>query len=261
MSWPAVGSPGGESGMTSRMRTAGSAALSVPRGRAAARSRIKRAATRRIVFIGPSVGAPLRERLPRTLAGDCLHFIRPAAPRAPARAADFAVRHWLLVCRSRAKQRRRTQFESRAMHRQSNRDRIATGGKAIYGAPLGILMLEARFPRIPGDMGHAQTWPFPVLYTVINGPSPQRVVKERASGQLDVAAAARDILQAGETLLEQSPEVGAVLLECTNMAPYARALREHVGLPVYDIYGFMTWFQAGLRPRDFGYPASTPQGE
>ena len=29
--------------------------------------------------------------------------------------------------------------------------RIATGGKAIYGAPLGILMLEARFPRIPGD--------------------------------------------------------------------------------------------------------------
>jgi len=254
------------------------------------------------------------------------------------------------------------------MHRQSNRDRVATGGKAIYGAPLGILMLEARFPRIPGDMGHAQTWPFPVLYKVIKGASPQRVVKERASGlldaflagarelvdlgaegittncgflsiyqaeiarhvgvpvatssllqasfierllppgrrvgiltvsaetltgehlrsagvapgtpivgtdegieftrailgnepQLDVAAAERDILQAGETLLEQNPEVGAVLLECTNMAPYARALREHVGLPVYDIYGFMTWFQAGLRPRDFGYPASTPQGE
>jgi hypothetical protein len=39
---------------------------------------------------------------------------------------------------------------------------IARGGKAIYGAPLGILMLEARFPRIPGDMGNATTWPFPV---------------------------------------------------------------------------------------------------
>jgi hypothetical protein len=40
--------------------------------------------------------------------------------------------------------------------------RIARGGKALYGAPLGILMLEARFPRIPGDMGNGTTWPFPV---------------------------------------------------------------------------------------------------
>ena len=41
--------------------------------------------------------------------------------------------------------------------------RIARGGKSIYGAPLGILMLEARFPRIPGDMGNGTTWPLPVL--------------------------------------------------------------------------------------------------
>ena len=44
---------------------------------------------------------------------------------------------------------------------------IAKGGKALYGAPLGILMLEARFPRIPGDMGNATTWPFPVLYRIV----------------------------------------------------------------------------------------------
>jgi len=25
---------------------------------------------------------------------------------------------------------------------------------------LGILMLETRFMRIPGDVGHAATWPF-----------------------------------------------------------------------------------------------------
>ncbi len=48
-------------------------------------------------------------------------------------------------------------------------DEIALGGKAIYGAPLGILMLEARFPRIPGDMGNAETWQFPVLYRVVRG--------------------------------------------------------------------------------------------
>ena len=61
---------------------------------------------------------------------------------------------------------------------------IATGGKAIYGAPLGILMLEARFPRIPGDMGNATTWPFPVLYRVVRGASPERVVLQGAAGLL-----------------------------------------------------------------------------
>src|ERR1700758_4212477 len=63
--------------------------------------------------------------------------------------------------------------------------RIARGGKAVYGARLGILMLEARFPRIPGDMGNAATWPFPVLYKVVPGASPDRVVRERAAGLLD----------------------------------------------------------------------------
>ena len=54
------------------------------------------------------------------------------------------------------------------MSLQSNTPaRIAHGGKAVYGARLGILKLEARFPRIPGDMGNALSWPFPVLYKVV----------------------------------------------------------------------------------------------
>jgi Asp/Glu/hydantoin racemase len=244
--------------------------------------------------------------------------------------------------------------------------RIARGGKAVYGARLGILMLEARFPRIPGDMGNATTWPFPVLYKVVGGASPDRVVRRRAEGllpafldaarelvalgadgittncgflslyqaelarhagvpvatsslmqiplvqallpagkrvgvltisaatltpdhlaaagappdlpvvgteggreftrailgdepRLDVAAAEADILDAGDALLARHPDVGAVVLECTNMAPYARALSERLRLPVFDIVSFMTWFHSGLVPRDFGHPASAPR--
>jgi Asp/Glu/hydantoin racemase len=240
---------------------------------------------------------------------------------------------------------------------------IATGGKAIYGAPLGILMLEARFPRIPGDMGNASTWPFPVLYRVVRGASPERVVLRGAEGLLpdfleaaaelvsfgaeaittncgflslfqrelaahvqvpvatssliqvpwvqatlppgkrvgvvtvsgasltprhlaaagvpadtpfigtedgdeffrvlilgekqdmDVAAAARDVLGAGRRLMAAHPDIGAIVLECTNMPPYAHALREALGVPVYDIYSLITWLHAGIRPRDFGPPA------
>ena len=59
----------------------------------------------------------------------------------------------------------------------------AKGGKAIYGASVGILMLEARFPRIPGDMGNATTWPFPVLYKVVRSASPDAVVRRGAEGE------------------------------------------------------------------------------
>jgi len=246
---------------------------------------------------------------------------------------------------------------------KTHSSRIAHGGKAIYGARVGILMLEARFPRIPGDMGNATTWPFPVLYRVVSGASPDRVVRNRAEGllpafldaaaelvrlgadgittncgflalfqreiaahagvpvatsslmqapfierllppgkrvgvltvsaksltrdhliaagadpdtpvagtdsgreftrvmldnlpRLDAALAERDIFDAGEALIGRHKDIGAVLLECTNMVPYARALSEHLRLPVFDIYSFVCWFQAGLAPRDFGHPGS-----
>jgi aspartate/glutamate racemase len=243
--------------------------------------------------------------------------------------------------------------------------RVARGGKGVYGARVGILMLETRFPRIPGDMGNAETWPFPVLFKVVAGASPRRVVCDKAAGlldaflaaaeelvrlgadgitmtcgflslyqrdlaahcgvpvvtsslmqipfiermlppdkrvgvltvsaanlteqhliaagadpatpivgtdggseftrvmindeeQLDVAAAERDILAAGDQLRAQHDGIGAIVLECTNMVPYARALSRRVQLPVFSIHTFVTWFQAGLVPCDFGHPGSAP---
>jgi hypothetical protein len=77
--------------------------------------------------------------------------------------------------------------------------------------------------------------------------------------RLDAAAAERDIFAAGDALLARHRDIGAVVLECTNMAPYARALAERLRLPVFDIYGFIAWFHAGLVPRDFGPPGSSPR--
>ncbi len=97
---------------------------------------------------------------------------------------------------------------------------IATGGKAIYGAPLGILMLEARFPRIPGDMGNAGTWPFPVLYRVVRGASPERVVLRAAAGLLD------DFLAAAAELVGAGAE--AITTNCGFLSLFQRELAAHV---------------------------------
>ncbi len=73
---------------------------------------------------------------------------------------------------------------------------------------------------------------------------------------LDMVAAERGIVAAGEALVAQHPEVGAVVLECTNMPPYASGLRKRLGLPVHDMVSFGCWFYAGLRS-----PTFEPEGD
>lgn len=235
---------------------------------------------------------------------------------------------------------------------------IVTGGKSIYGASVGILMLDARFPRIPGDMGHAASWPFPVLYRIVRDASPDRVVRRgdlgllpafieagralvadgadgittncgflslfqealaealpvpvltsslaqvemvnrtlprgRRAGVLtisastltprhleaahvpagtpigtteggaeftrailgnelglDVEKARADNVAAAQALQQAHPELGALVLECTNMCPYAPDITAATGLPCFSMLSLVTWFQSGLSPRRY----------
>jgi Asp/Glu/hydantoin racemase len=209
-------------------------------------------------------------------------------------------------------------------------------------APLGVLMLDTRFPRLVGDIGNPATFPFAVRYRVVAGASPSRVVIEadrtllapfvaaaqalvddgcaaistscgflalfqdelqaavpvpvwtssllllpelqaglpaarrvgvvtadaasltpahlRAAGaaedtpveglspdsafhatlidnrpELDAGLAEAATVAAALRLANRHPELGAIVLECTNMPPYAEAVRAATGLPVHDI--------------------------
>ena len=53
-----------------------------------------------------------------------------------------------------------------------------------------------------------------------------RVLIRAEKQDMDVALAAQDIIAAGRKLVAEHPDVGAIVLECTNMPPYAHALRE-----------------------------------
>ncbi|HKX16543.1 MAG TPA: aspartate/glutamate racemase family protein [bacterium] len=234
------------------------------------------------------------------------------------------------------------------------------GGRNIYGYSIGVRMLDTVFPRIPGDIGHTGTFPFPVLYHRVRQAFPSRVIREadpalldgfiegaraleaagvlaittscgflsmfqrqlaeavrvpvftsalivvpmvarmlgpdRAVGvltvdsaslgprhlaemgiteeipvvvaglekghafspvlldnelELDVEAARREHVEVARDLLERHPQVGAVVLECTNMPPYAAAIRQATGLPVFDITSLMRMVHAALVPPDY----------
>ena len=72
------------------------------------------------------------------------------------------------------------------------------GGKTVYGASVGILMLETQFPRIHGDMGNAATWDFPVQYRVVDGATPERVVRGTPADLTDsFIASGRDPVRSG----------------------------------------------------------------
>ncbi len=225
-------------------------------------------------------------------------------------------------------------------------------------ATIGILLLDTKFPRVWGDGGNRDTFPFPVLVKRVQGATPFRVVDQQADGLLEpfvqgahelVAAGAdgitttcgflaifqrelaarvpvpvaassilqvpladrllpagkragiitadatkftprhlagaglppdtpvigteggttltrvftdklteyrfedceADLVNAGRALLAKHPEVGAFVLECTNMPPFAGALERALGLPTYDFYTLVSWFHAGLKPTRF----------
>ncbi|MBI5719455.1 MAG: aspartate/glutamate racemase family protein [Burkholderiales bacterium] len=56
---------------------------------------------------------------------------------------------------------------------------------------------------------------------------------------LDAADAEAQVLAAGTRLLRRHPELQALVLECTNLPPYAPALRRATGLPVFDVVSML----------------------
>lgn len=99
------------------------------------------------------------------------------------------------------------------------------GGFNQYGFTVGILMLDTRFPRIRGDMGHAGTFPFPVRYHRVAGAEPDLVVRKGAAALLPAFIA-------GARALEQEG-VGAITTNCGFLAKFQRELSVAVAVPVF----------------------------
>ena len=91
------------------------------------------------------------------------------------------------------------------------------------GAAIGILMLETRFPRLPGDIGNPASFDFPVLYGTVAGADPETAVRGDARRLLpNFIAAGRDLVAQGAAGLTTS---------CGFLAPSQNALADGCGVP------------------------------
>ena len=63
---------------------------------------------------------------------------------------------------------------------------------------------------------------------------------------LDVEQARADLAAAASAFQKDHPDLGAILLECTNMPPYKKAVAEATGLPVFSIETYVKWLVESL---------------
>lgn len=226
----------------------------------------------------------------------------------------------------------------------------------VHDLTLGVLMLDTRFPRFPGEIGNGRTWPVPLQFKVVHGATPERVVDGQGEGLLepfieaarelvdlgvrgittscgflalfqrelsaalpvpvatsallqaplieamlprgrrvgiltfnaealserhlaavgvnpatpvegmsanslfrrvfsdsaraddaDFAVLEAEVLQSAKRLVQHHPGIGAILCECTNMSPFAAAIRAEIGLAVFDVVSLIRWFVLGLQ--------------
>jgi len=238
----------------------------------------------------------------------------------------------------------------------------ATRGQDVYGAPVGIIVMDCLIPYPPGTPGNAQTFDHPVLYEVVRGATMESLIyaprgelldgfieagrrlvqqgartvigncgfmilfqEEMASelpvpvfmssllqlpliargirpgesigivsssgsslsqrhmdiaigglplathvrgledspafrsavhdqvGELDFEAVESEVVEVACDLVRAHPDIGAILLECTDLPPYAEAVQHATRLPVFDITSLIAWTKHSVKRPHFGH--------
>lgn len=97
--------------------------------------------------------------------------------------------------------------------------------RTVHGVTVGILVLDTKFQRLPGDIGYAPTFPFPVQYAMVRGAIPQRVTRRTLDD--DVIAL---FLKAADELVELG--VDGITTSCGFLALAHPHLVAHCPIPV-----------------------------
>jgi hypothetical protein len=215
--------------------------------------------------------------------------------------------------------------------------RVRKPGQAWYGESIGILILDASYPCVPGNVGNASTFSFPVRYEKVQGASIDRLLNKQdpelatpfiqaarnlrdhgvkaitgacgfidipvflssllqipfihqitgkkvgiitanascltpkhfqatgipqslpmviagmenqtefreavleEKGSLDSSKIEQEVVQVAKKLVASNPDVGAILLECSDLPPYAKAIQQAVDLPVFDFFTMINY--------------------
>jgi hypothetical protein len=101
----------------------------------------------------------------------------------------------------------------------------AQRGQVGYGFSIGVLMLDCNIPFVPGDVGNASTYDFPVQYLLVPGATGDAVITRQ-----DPALTPR-FVEGAQQLIGQG--VRAITGDCAYMGAYQRDVADAVDVPVF----------------------------
>jgi len=70
-------------------------------------------------------------------------------------------------------------------------------------------------------------------------------------GEFDYDRVEAEVVGSALRLVETQPDVGAILLECSDMPPFAAAVQRAVRRPVFDFITMIRWIYSGLVQRSY----------
>lgn len=88
------------------------------------------------------------------------------------------------------------------------------------------------------------------IYGMAPGSEFQRWIRNGENG-VAFSTLEAEVVDMAARMTAADPTIGAIVCECTNLAPFTRAMARQTGLPVFDIVTLVHWFHRSLRPERF----------
>ncbi|MFI6041548.1 aspartate/glutamate racemase family protein [Nocardia sp. NPDC051321] len=84
-----------------------------------------------------------------------------------------------------------------------------------------------------------------------NQPEFREVILEGRRNNLNADRLGQEVLHEIDQLAAANPDMGALVIECTDLVPYAHTIQSHLGLPVLDIVTLTQMVHQTLNHRPF----------
>lgn len=105
----------------------------------------------------------------------------------------------------------------------------------MTAAPVGVL--TASTPALtPAHLENVGAGGVPVEIQGLEQTSEfAEVILRNERTKMDLDAVAREVIAAGQALIDRAPDIGGLVLECTDLPPYAHAIQQALSRPVFDL--------------------------